>query len=142
MRDRALLLVGFAAPSAARSWFRLTSPTPGSSRVMAWSFSCAAQVTDQEGHRGRKVGLPFGSNPITCPGKGACADWLERGGIVRRAAFPTRIDRHGNVKPQRLTDQSVALITVGRSAHAAGLDAGNYAGHSLRSGLATAAAMA
>jgi integrase len=51
------------------------------------------------------------------------------------------IDRHGNVKQQRLTDQSVALI-VKRCAKDAGLDPNRYAGHSLRSGLATAAAMA
>src|SRR5207302_2268773 len=41
----------------------------------------------------------------------------------------------------RLTDQSVALI-VKRCANAAGLQWEKYAGHSLRSGLATAAAMA
>ena len=41
----------------------------------------------------------------------------------------------------RLTDQSVALV-VKRCAKAAGLDWDRYAGHSLRSGLATAAAMA
>jgi len=51
------------------------------------------------------------------------------------------IDRHGNLKPMRLTGQSLALI-VKRCARAAGLDPADYAGHSLRSGLATAAAMA
>jgi integrase len=45
------------------------------------------------------------------------------------------------VADARLTDQSVALV-VKRCAKAAGLDWERYAGHSLRSGLATAAAMA
>ena len=109
------------------------------------AFSATALVvqlrrskTDQEAV-GRKVGLPFGSNPLTCPVR-ALRDWLERGGIVRGPIFRP-IDRHGNVKPQRLTDQSVALV-VKRCAKAAGLDSEKYAGHSLRSGLATAAAMA
>jgi integrase len=94
--------------------------------------------TDQEAI-GRKVGLPFGPtrSPARCAGcaTGSIALVSCAGPIFRP------IDRHGNVKPQRLTDQSVALI-VKRCALEAGLDASNYAGHSLRSGLATAAAMA
>jgi integrase len=70
----------------------------------------------------------------------ALREWLERGGVVRGPIFRP-IDGHANVKPQRLTDQSVALI-VKRCAKEAGLDPENYAGHSLRSGLGTAAAMA
>ena len=54
--------------------------------------------TDQEGV-GRKVGLPFGSNPLTCPVR-ALREWLERGRVVRGPIFRP-IDRHANVKPQR-----------------------------------------
>jgi integrase len=60
---------------------------------------------------------------------------------IARGPIFRPVDRHGNVKPIRLTDQSVALI-VKRCAYDAGLDPENYAGHSLRSGLAAAAAMA
>ncbi len=42
---------------------------------------------------------------------------------------------------QRLSDRAVAII-VKRAAEAAGLDPARYAGHSLRAGLATAAAQA
>jgi site-specific recombinase XerD len=49
------------------------------------------------------------------------------------------MDRHGNVKPQRLTAQSVALV-VKRYAAAAGLDPDQFAGDSLRAGLPTSAA--
>jgi integrase len=49
------------------------------------------------------------------------------------------VDRHGNVSPRRLTDQTVARV-VKRAAARAGLDPARYAGHSLRAGLATAAA--
>jgi integrase len=51
------------------------------------------------------------------------------------------INRHGKISAARLTDQSVALI-VKRRALDAGLDPALFAGHSLRSGLATAAAKA
>jgi len=94
--------------------------------------------TDQEG-QGRKVGLPFGSNPLTCPVR-ALRDWLKQANLTGGPIF-LPVDRHGNLKPNRLTDQSVALI-VKRCARAAGLDWEHYAGHSLRAGLATAAAMA
>jgi site-specific recombinase XerD len=136
-RDRALLLVGFAGA------FRRSELV--SLDVADVNFTADGLVvqlrrskTDQEAV-GRKVGLPFGSSPLTCPVR-ALRDWLERGGIAHGPTFRP-IDRHGNVRPRRLTDQSVALI-VKRCAHEAGLDANNYAGHSLRSGLATAAAMA
>ena len=58
------------------------------------------------------------------------------------------IDRHGNVRPahrraasDRLSPQSVALI-VQRRARAVGLDAAQFAGHSLRAGFVTSAVRA
>jgi len=51
------------------------------------------------------------------------------------------INRHAQLQPNHLSDKAVALI-VKRTAKAAGLDAVQFAGHSLRAGLATAAAAA
>jgi integrase len=68
------------------------------------------------------------------------AAWLELAGIGEGAIF-RGVDRHGRIMPGRLTDRSVALI-VQRTAAAAGLDPAQFAGHSLRAGLATSAAMA
>ena len=87
----------------------------------------------------RKVGLPFGSIPLTCPVR-ALRAWLDVAAIARGPIFRP-VDRHANIADTRLTDQSVALV-VKRCAKAAGLDWEKCAGHSLRSGLATAAAMA
>jgi hypothetical protein len=42
--------------------------------------------TDQEG-AGRTVGIPFGSNPVTCPVR-AWRAWLEVSGITEGPAFP------------------------------------------------------
>jgi integrase len=49
------------------------------------------------------------------------------------------IDRHGNMRDQRLSDKAVARV-VKRALEAAGVSAAAYAGHSLRAGFATAAA--
>ncbi|MGM0920366.1 MAG: tyrosine-type recombinase/integrase [Bacillota bacterium] len=49
------------------------------------------------------------------------------------------IDRHGNVKG-RLSNQSVSLI-LKKYIGELGLDVNDFAGHSLRSGLSTSAAM-
>ena len=51
------------------------------------------------------------------------------------------MDRHGHVGITRLSGQAVALV-LKRHAAGAGLDSGEVAGHSLRAGLATSAAVA
>jgi integrase len=137
VRNRALLLVGFAGA------FRRSELV--SLDVADVTFNSDGLIvtlrrgkTDQEG-LGRKVGLPFGSNPLTCPVR-ALRGWLDVAAIASGPVFRS-VDRHANVAQTRLTDQSVALI-VKRCAKAAGLEWERYAGHSLRSGLATAAAMA
>jgi site-specific recombinase XerD len=66
--------------------------------------------------------------------------WLEASGIERGAVF-RKVNRHGDIEGERLTDKSVALV-VKRSAKAAGISPKHFAGHSLRAGLATAAAIA
>ena len=65
----------------------------------------------------------------------------EAASLGPRAAPPVfrPVNRHGRVKPQRLTAQSVALV-VKRYAETLGKDASAYDGHSLRSGHATQAA--
>lgn len=99
-------------------------------------ISAKNSKTDQEGE-GREVGIPFGQHPETCPVRLVRA-WIQasksKSGPVFRA-----INRHGQLQKRRLTPQSVALV-VKRAAERAGLDPTRYAGHSLRTGLATAAA--
>jgi hypothetical protein len=72
--------------------------------------------TNQEGE-GRKVGLPFGSHPLTCPVRLLRA-WLNLATISSGPIFRA-VDRQGNVADNRLIDQSVALV-VKRCAKAAG----------------------
>jgi integrase len=65
--------------------------------------------------------------------------WLEVLSIAEGPLFRA-VDRHRRIHPTRLTPQSVALV-VKKQIAKAGIP-GDYAGHSLRAGLATAAAAA
>jgi len=94
--------------------------------------------TDPEG-AGRKIGIPYGPRPQTCPVR-ALQGWLQASGIVEGALFRS-VNRHGKLLEGRLGDRAVALV-VKRALVAAGRDAEAFAGHSLRAGLATSAAMA
>jgi integrase len=89
----------------------------------------------------RKAGvvrlIPYGSNPETCPIR-ALQAWLEAAGINEGPVF-RGVAGHGRVQG-RLSGYAVALV-VKRYAAAGGLDPTRYAGHSLRAGLATAAAI-
>lgn len=137
IRDRALLLVGFAGA------FRRSELVGLDVEDVAFTkeglvVTLRRSKTDQEG-QGRRVGNPYGSYPDTCPVR-ALQGWLEASGITTGPIFRP-INRHGQILPGRLSDKAVALV-VKRAAEAAGLDPTRYAGHSLRAGLATSAAAA
>lgn len=139
IRDRALLLIGFAGAFRRSELVALDIEDIELTKE-GLTITVRRSKTDQEG-RGRKVGIPYGSHLETCPVR-AWVEWrdmLTDHGITPGAAFRS-IDRHGNIK-DRLSDKAVALI-VKRHAEAAGLDASDYAGHSLRSGFATTAGKA
>ena len=137
LRDRALLLVGFAGA------FRRSELVCLDVEDLAFTsdglvVTMRRSKTDQEG-AGRKVGVPYGSRPDTCPVR-ALRAWLEASGIAAGPVFRS-VNRHGRLQPGRLSSKAVALV-VKRYAGAAEMDASQYAGHSLRAGLATSAAIA
>ena len=66
--------------------------------------------------------------------------WIELAGIAAGPLFRS-INRHGQVRAGRLSGIDVARV-VKKLAMRAGLDAAKYAGHSLRAGHATSAAIA
>jgi integrase len=94
--------------------------------------------TDRQGE-GMIKGVSFGSAPATCPVQ-ALRAWLDRSKIGEGPLFRS-LTPQGRVKLQRLRDYEVAKI-VKASAQRAGLDPQDFSGHSLRVGLATAAARA
>ena len=137
LRDRAIILVGFAGAFRRSELASLDTADVAFDRA-GLVVHLRRSKTDQAG-AGLKKGIPYGSNPDTCPVR-SLRDWLDAAGIVEGAIFRP-IDRHGHIKAQRLSDRAVAEI-VKKCARAAGLDPADYAGHSLRAGLATAAAQA
>lgn len=135
LRDRALILIGFAG-AFRRSEVAGLTVTDIQSTSEGIKIFLSRSKTDQEGG-GRYVGITRGSNPDTCPVR-ALQSWIDAAGITSGAIF-RRVDRHGNIK-EAITPQSVALV-VKRAAAAAGLDPAVYSGHSLRAGLVTQAAI-
>jgi len=136
-RDRALILLGFAGAFRRSELIGLDITDcafgkDGLTVTLRWS------KTDQDG-AGRKIGIPYGSNPETCPVRTIQA-WIEQAALSDGALFRA-INRHGQVQPARLSGIDVARV-VKKLALRAGLDATAYAGHSLRAGHATSAAIA
>ncbi len=136
-RDRALLLLGFCAGFRRSELVGLDVPDVVF-REEGLLVRVRRSKTDQE-QRGRTVAVEYGVHATTCPGT-ALEDWLAIAGIRSGPIFRA-IDRHGSVGRNRLEGRAVARVLRGRAA-AAGLNAHNLSGHSLRSGLATAAALA
>jgi integrase len=136
-RDRALILLGFAGAFRRSELVGLDFEDCAFGRD-GLTVTLRRSKTDQDG-AGRKIGIPYGSNPETCPVRTMQA-WMEQAGISGGPLFRS-INRHGQVGPGRLSGIDVARV-VKKLADRAGLDAAKYAGHSLRAGHATAAAIA
>ena len=83
-RDRVLLLLGFAGALRRSELVGLdvADVTEGTDGL---TVHLRHSKTDQEG-AGRSVGIPFGSNPATCPVRSWRA-WLEVSGITEGHAF-------------------------------------------------------
>jgi len=134
LRDRALLLLGFAG---------------GFRRAELVALQCTAlkfvaeglevfierSKTDQE-QEGHLKMIAYGSDPATCPVR-AVKDWLELSGLTEGPVFRP-INRYERIGPKALTAHAVATI-VKRTAAAAGLPVPDLSGHSLRSGFVTQA---
>ena len=84
--------------------------------------------TGQEG-AGRKIGIPFESNPRTCPVRSLRA-WMEAATIGIGPLFRS-VNRHGQLQRGRLCDRAVTLA-VKKYAKVTGLDVAKYSAHSLR----------
>jgi site-specific recombinase XerD len=132
IRDRAILLLGFAAG------LRRSEVVDLDVNDVAWRkkgvlLHIGRSKTDQEG-AGAHIPVPAGSKlqPVA-----ALSAWLEASGIADGPIF-RQVDRHGRLGAQRLSDRSVARI-VKRAIAAAGIDESVFSGHSLRAGFVTSA---
>jgi len=136
LRDRALLLIGFAG-ALRRSELVALDVADLEESSEGVHVRIRRSKTDQEGV-GDFVSIPYGSRlrPIR-----ALKDWLDAARITEGPLFRP-IRKGGNVvEVERLSDRSVANI-VKAHAEAVGLDPAVFSGHSLRSGFVTSALQA
>lgn len=131
-RDRAILIVGFAGAFRRSELVALNvedvEPAP-----KGLIIRIRKSKTDQIGE-GQEIAIFNGMNKETCPVT-ALKEWLthvETGPIFRP------IDRHDNVKPERLTSHAVATI-IKTAVEKAGYNKDRFSGHSLRAGFVTQA---
>jgi integrase len=136
VRDRALLLIGFAGAfrrsELAALRLKDVSETEEGLRVAVFKSK-----TDQEG-KGFVKGIPYGNEEKTCPVR-AWKAWLACSGIVGGQAFRS-VSRHSRIG-DALSDRAIADMVKKRVA-AVGIEPEEFSGHSLRSGFITAAAKA
>src|ERR1035441_5026316 len=98
-RDRAMILLGFAGAFRRSELVGLDVEDCAFSKD-GLTVTLRRSKVDQEGV-GRKVGIPYGSNPETCPVRTMQA-WIESAAISSGPVFRS-INRHGHVKAGRLS---------------------------------------
>jgi integrase len=152
-RDRALLLIGFAAGLRRSELASLeVAQRAGAAgwieqRPDGLAIRLAFSKTDQEA-QGDLVGVPYASSDDLCPVR-AYRAWLTQSGITGGPAFRS-ITRHGRLGDAAVCTRAIALIVKrsvvralvdeGITAEEAEAMAAEYSGHSLRAGHATSAA--
>jgi integrase len=135
-RDRALLLVGFMG-ALRRSELVALNVEYIAFEGEGMVLTIRRSKTDPEA-AGQLVGIPRSKAPATCPVR-ALQTWLESAAITDGPVFRPIERWSGWVLPRALDDRRVATLMKQLIA-GAGLDPDSFAGHSLRSGLATPAA--
>jgi len=136
VRDRALLLIGFAG-GFRRSELVAIDVEDVETVRQGIIIHLRRSKTDQVS-AGRQIGIPLGRSrwcPVT-----ALEEWLSRAGITDGPIF-RRVDRHSRVHNERLSGEAVSLGLKSRM-EAAGFEADGFSGHSLRAGFVTSAAQA
>ena len=137
IRDRAVLLFCFAGAFRRSELVSiniddLTSSDEGLVVLLRQS------KTDQK-REGRKVAIPFGKYPETCPIR-ALLHWVESANLTTGPLFRS-MTKFERPRTNRMSDRVVADL-VKKYCALIGKRESSFSGHSLRSGLATSAAIA
>ena len=136
MRDRALLLIGFAGGFRRSELVGLDfgDVNPVQAGLI---LTVRRSKTDQTGI-GRNIGIPF-ARGRHCPVK-ALQSWLEFSSIADGPLFRP-VDRHAVIGNSRLSGEAVSLVIKDRleRVHISPI---GFSGHSLRAGFVTSAAKA
>jgi site-specific recombinase XerD len=131
-RDRALLLIGFAAALRRSELVDLRVNDVERTAVGAF-LRIGRSKTDQDG-LGAQIAIAAGGKFRVLD---ALDDWISAAAILEGPIFRA-VDRHGRVSQRALSGDAVAEI-VKRAAKAAKLDPALFSGHSLRAGFVTSA---
>lgn len=135
LRDRALLLLGFAGA------FRRAELVAIEIDHLAFvdegvRVTLPRSKTDQQG-KGQEIAIPSEPASPYCPVR-ALKDWITVGSISSGPIF-LRMHRGDSIGRTAMSPQSVALV-IKDHAERAGLEPAHYSGHSLRRGFLTSAA--
>lgn len=138
-RDRAILLLGFAGALRRSELAKASMPGAEAGDVHVEFVAKGMEIhlvgaKGDQRRQGEIVSVPYGTR--ICP-VAALQAWISAAGIVSGPIF-RRIDRHGNLGAEAISDRTVALV-VKAACERVGLDPAAFAGHSLRSGLITSA---
>lgn len=147
LRDRAMLLIGFAGGLRRSEIVGLDVGRDQTKDSRGWvEIFDKGMVVTVRGKRGwREVEIGRGSSDATCPVV-ALQTWLNLARIAHGPLFRRVTGQGKDVGPERLLDQEVARL-VKKAASAAGVRpdlteterAEKFSGHSLRAGLASSA---
>jgi integrase len=134
LRNRAMILLGYAADLRRGELvgLKVSDVRFLSDRMIV---TIRHSKTDQHG-AGYEIHVPQVRDELVCPVRTLRA-WLRVAGIQSGALF-REVDRWGHVGEGALTDKVVALV-VKKAAERVGLNARDFAGHSLRRGMITQA---
>ena len=147
MRDRTMLLVGFAGGlrRSEITGLDLGRDQTGDGRGWIEIFDKGALLTLRGKAGWREVEIGRGSSDATCP-VAALESWIKFAKLAKGPLFRRVTGKGKDVGPDRLNDQEVARL-VKKTALAAGVRGDlseaergqKFAGHSLRAGLASSA---
>lgn len=128
-RDKAMILVSFATVSRRSELVSINIED-----IDFTIFGMDIYIKQEKSHEVIMKSVVAVGNEY-CPVK-ASQEWVEHANITEGAVFRS-VDRHGNIK-DRTNDKTVARV-IKKYVTDLGLNPDGYAGHSLRSGLATSA---
>jgi site-specific recombinase XerD len=132
IRDKAIFLIGYAG-AFRRSELVNLDVEDVHFESEGVRITVRHSKTDQESI-GQTKDINYAVHSVNCPVK-ALKKWVEQGSIETGPLFRP-VNRHGNILPQRLTPQSIALV-VKRVMQALRMDPDQFSGHSLRAGFVT-----
>jgi integrase len=136
-RDKVLLLLGLAG-AFRRSELAAVEIEHIEFHAQGMTIRIPVSKTDQS-RKGREVEIPYGTTPATCP-VSAVRNWIAAAAINGKTGPLLRaVDRNGCVSGKGMNPASISYL-IKKLVAAAGYNAKDYSGHSLRTGFVTAAA--